>query len=104
MLVWVTTGGRVGGDKLQCPSSWNSNAAGARPDFDVKRIACDGNGALLESADGTLWRLNRGVATECKDVTAISFYGENGRIILETENGVQTWVLSEAAPTVLQAN
>lgn len=104
MLVWVTTGGRVGGDKLQCPSSWSSNASGARPDFDVKRIACDGNGALLESADGTLWRLNRGVATECKDVTATSFYGENGRIVLETEEGVQTWVLSETAPTVLRAN
>ena len=102
MLVWITTDGCIGGSGLSFPDTWNAGRNGTRPDFDVIRIACDGNGVLLQSDDGTLWRLYRGTAMKCEGISASTFYGENDRIILETDSGPQSWVLSEALPQPLK--
>ena len=102
MLVWITTDGCIGGSGLSFPDTWNTGRNGTRPDFDVIRIACDGNGVLLQSDDGTLWRLYRGTAMKCEGISASTFYGENDRIILETDSGPQSWVLSEARPQPLK--
>ena len=39
---------------------------------------------------------------KCEGISASTFYGENDRIILETDSGPQSWVLSEARPQPLK--
>ena len=101
MLAWITADQQVcTSNGIYYPQEWQTGKTGAIPDFDVLRIACDGNGILLQGTDGILRRLYQGSVSTYDDLHVTSIYGEDGCVVLETESGVRLWQLSETKPTL----
>lgn len=104
VLVWLTEDGELccSGYRITVPENWRTTSDGVIAPFALQHVACDGRGVLLQKADGTICRLYNGQLSEWAGrLSILSLHGEGDVVVLETNQGVWLWDLSQENPTQL---
>ena len=100
-LIWVTQENQLGvwDTFLPTPDGWTMDGAETVPGFQIRDLACDGNGLLLLNGDGQLLRVYNDQVYEVDGTDVVNLYSSGAYAVVERQDGsVQLWDLSLPTP------